>query len=156
MHDSIGFMSSEFYEKHDFICPSIYNFYNVISSGFATRKYFVYNMFMMEVNMAWSGKGQLVYCWTNYHLATSGQELYTPWMAEATAIFPLMNGVIGLYHWVPTRYDVYEYYIYGLYRLSQYAGMFDGNQVYVRPEPGYSSFMNTTPVLTCVLNGNNR
>ncbi len=155
MHDSTGFMSSEFYEKHAFICPSIYNFYNVTSPNPIARKYLGYNMFMMEANMAWSTKGQLVYCWTNYHPATSNQEPYAPWQAEATAIFPLMNGAIGLYHWVPTRYDVYEYYIYGLYRLSQYAGMFDGNQVYVRPEPGYASFMNMTPVWRGLVNGNN-
>jgi hypothetical protein len=151
MSDTSGFMNSNFYIKHDVLAPSIYNFYNVntITEG---RKYLAYNLFMMEVNQHWSTKGQLVYCWLNYHPSGSGTEAIEPWMAEATAIFPFMAGAMGLYPWLPRSYDTYEYFIYGLYRLSRYSDMFDGNQSYVIPEPAYDSFLNETPIWRGVVN----
>ncbi len=149
--DSSGFMNSNFYRKHEVLAPSIYNFYNVntISEG---RKYLAYNLFMMEVNQNWSTKGQLVYCWLNYHPNSSDTEAIEPWMAEATAIFPFMAGAMGLYPWLPRSYDSYEYFIYGLYRLSQYSDMFDGNQSYVIPKPAYYSFKNKSPIWRGVVN----
>jgi hypothetical protein len=107
---------------------------------------------MIEVNKNWSTKGQLVYCWLNYHPSSSNTEAIEPWMAEATAIFPFMAGAIGLYPWLPISYDTYEYFIYGLYRLSKYSDMFDGNQSYVVPEPAYYSFINESPLWRGVVN----
>jgi hypothetical protein len=59
---------------------------------------------------------------------------------------------MGLYPWFPESYDTYEYFIYGLYRLSQYSDMFDGNQSYVIPEPAYYSFINESPIWRGVVN----
>jgi hypothetical protein len=149
--DSTGIMNSFFYRQHDVIAPSIYNFYNVdtISEG---RKYLAYNLFVIEVNQNWSTKEQLVFCWNNYHPCCSNMEAIKPWMSEATAIFPFMGGAEGLYVWLPVSYDTYEYFIYGLYRLSLYSDMFDGNQSYVKPEPAYYSFINESPIWRGVVN----
>jgi hypothetical protein len=149
--DSSGIMNSNFYRKHDVLAPSIYNFYNVdsISEG---RKYLAYNLFVIEVNQNWSTKELLVYCWLNYHPSSSNMEAIKPWMSEATAIFPFMGGAEGLYVWDPASYDTYEYFIYGLYRLSLYSDMFDGNQSYVKPEPAYYSFINESPIWRGVVN----
>jgi hypothetical protein len=146
-----GFMNSNFYRLHDVLSPSIYNFYNVntIKVG---RKYLAYNLFTIEVNQQWSPKGQLVYCWLNYHPSSSDTEAIEPWMAEATAIFPFMAGAMGLYPWRPRSYDTYEYFIYGLFRLSKYSDMFDDNQSYVKPEPAYYSFNKKSPIWRGVVN----
>lgn len=154
MNGTSGFMNSDFYHKHDILGPSIYNFYNVNlrSEGL---KYLAYNLFTIEVNQHWSPKGQLVFCWLNYHPNSSDAEAIEPWMAEATAIFPFMAGAMGLYPWLPRSYDTYEYFIYGLYRLSQYSDMFDGNQSYVVPEPAYYSFINESPIWRGVVNKKN-
>ncbi len=151
MNDSSGFMNSNFYRKHDALGPSIYNFYNV-NTNREGRKYLAYNLFMLEVNQNWSPKDQLVYCWLNYHSSSSDAEAIEPWMAEATAIFPFMAGAMGLYPWIPLSYDTYEYFIYGLFRLSKYSDMFDGNQCYVKPEPAYHSFINKSPIWRGVVN----
>jgi len=152
MNDSSGFMNSHFYQLNDIIAPSCYYYHNVdsLSAGF---KYLASNLFNLEVNRAWSSKEQLVYVWLNYHPCCSNMEAIKPWMAEATAIFPFMDGVKGLYPWIPVSYDVYEYFIYGLYRLSAFSYMFDGNQTYVIPEPAHSSFVNQTPIWRGVVNG---
>lgn len=151
MTDSSGFMNSNFYDRHDIIAPSIYNFYNV-NTNREGRKYLAYNLFTLEVNQNWSTKGQLVYCWLNYHPSSSDTEAIEPWMAEATAIFPFMAGAKGLYPWSPQSYDTYEYFIHGLYRLSQYSDMFDGNQSYVIPEAAYYSFIHESPIWRGVVN----
>jgi len=154
MEDTSGFMNSWFYNLHDFICPSVYYFYDIDSVAAGT-KYLAYHLFQLEVNAAWSDKEQLVYCWLNY--TTTGQAI-KPWMAETTAIFPLMTGVIGLYPWKPAMpygYDSYEYFIKGLYRMSHFNEMFDGNESYIIPEPAHESFLNETPIWRAVVNGNN-
>jgi len=156
MQDTSGFMNSNFYNFHDIISPSVYYFYNVdsIATG---KKYLAYNLFQSEVNSAWSDKEQLVYCWLNYHSGSSYTEAIKPWMAEATAIFPLMTGISGLYPWKPATpygYDVYEYFIKGLYRLSQFNDMFDGNEQYIIPMPAHESFVNDLPIWRAVVNGN--
>lgn len=153
MNDSTGFMSSNFYELQDLIAPCIYNFYNV-ETTYKGRQYLAYNLFQIEVNQAWSDKGQLVYCWLNYHPSVTNMEAIAPWMAEATAIFPFMNGVANLYPWKPVSYDTYEYFIYGLYRLSQFSDMFDGNQTYVIPLAAAYAFKAELPVWRGVVNNN--
>ena len=153
MEDSSGFMNSVFYNSHDIICPSVYYFYNVDSVPIG-KKYLAYNLFQSEVNSVWSDKDQLVYCWLNYH--GSGSLAIKPWMAEATAIFPLMSGAKGLYPWKPVQpqgYDSYEYFIKGLYRLSQFNDFFDGNEIFVNPTPAHESFINSLPIWRGVVNG---
>ena len=151
MTDTGGFLNSNFYRNHEVIAPSIYNYYNV-NTNREGLKYLANNLFTIEVNQKWSTKGQLVYCWLNYHPSSSNMEAIEPWMAEATAIFPFMVGAIGLYPWKPQSYETYEYFIYGLYRLSQYSDMFDGNQSYVIPKPAYYSFINESPIWRGVVN----
>jgi len=154
MQDTSGFMNSVFYNYHDFICPSVYYFYNV-DSVMTADKYLAYNLFQSEVNAAWSEKDQLVYCWLNYHPCCSQKEAIKPYMAEATAIFPLMSGAMGLYPWkpaLPHGYDVYEYFIKGLYRLSMFNDFFDGNEIYVDPVSAHECFVNELPVWRAVVN----
>ena len=152
MNDSSGFMNSHFYQLNDWIAPSCYYYHNVDSLAIGL-KYIASNLFNIEVNQAWSNKNQLVYVWLNYHPCCSNMEAIKPWMAEATAIFPFMDGAKGLYPWIPVSYDVYEYFIYGLFRLSAFSYMFDGNQTYVIPEPAHNSFINQTPIWRGVVNG---
>jgi hypothetical protein len=64
-----------------------------------------------------------------------------------------MDGAKGIYPWIPVSYDSYEYFIYGLYRLSEYSYLFDGNQTIVIPEPAHYSFVNQTPIWRGVVNG---
>ena len=156
MEDSSGFMNSVFYNFHDIICPSVYYFYNVDSVPIG-KKYLAYNLFQSEVNAVWSDKDQLVYCWLNYH--GSGSHLPIKlWMSEATAIFPLMSGSVGVYPWKPVQpqgYDSYEYFIKGLYRLSQFNDFFDGDEIYVNPLSAHECFVNDLPIWRGVVNGYN-
>jgi len=157
MEDTTGMMNSTFYNLHDYICPSIYNFYNIDTTPIG-KKYLAYNLFQIEVNKEWSDKEQLVYCWLNYHSGSSYTEAIQPWMAEATAIFPFMSGIKGLYPWkpaLPYGYDSYEYFIKGLYRLSQFDHFFDGEEEYVSPWSAHTSFIYESPIWRGVANGNN-
>lgn len=157
MHDSTGQFKSNFYEHLEFLSPSIYNFYPVADEHPLSRKYLAYNLFQIEANAAWSEKPQLVFCWMNYHYCCSEGEAIEAWMAEATAIFPLMAGVEGLYPWLPLEpfgYETYEYFIHGLYRMSQFNDFFDGNETPVIPESAYDSYVKNLPVWRGVLNGN--
>ena len=149
--DSTGKINSSFFNFHDFISPSVYNFYNADSNSIGNQ-YLAYNLFSMEANAAWTNKDQLVYVWLNYHNCCSNLEAIQAWMAEATGIFPFMNGAKGVYPWIPAAYDTYEYFIYGLYRLSKYKDFFDGNQLYYRPESAHASFVNKTPIWRGVYN----
>lgn len=152
MNDSSGFMNSYFYRLNDMIAPSVYYYHNPDSIP-AGMKYLASNLFNLEVNKAWSNKDQLVYVWLNYHPCCSNMEAIKPWMAEATAIFPFMDGAYGIYPWLPVSYDSYEYFIYGLYRLSAFSDMFDGSQTYVVPMPAHYSFIHQTPIWRGVVNG---
>jgi len=156
MEDTTGLLNSTFYNLHDYISPSIYNFYNIDTTPIG-KKYLAYNLFQIEVNQAWSNKEQLVYCWLNYHSGSSYTEAIQPWMAEATAIFPFMSGIRGLYPWkpaLPYGYDSYEYFIKGLYRLSQFDHFFDGEEEYVSPWSAHTSFLYSSPIWRGVANGN--
>jgi len=156
MQDTSGWMNSNFYNFHDFICPSVYYFYNVDTIPVG-KKYLAYNLFQQEVNAAWNDKNQLVYCWLNYHGSSSATFEIKPWMAEATAIFPFMSGAMGLYPWkpaLPHGYDAYEYFIKGMYRLSQFSDFFDGSGGFVIPEPAHESFSNDLPIWRGIVKGN--
>ena len=152
MNDSSGFMNSYFYRLNDMIAPSVYYYHNPDSIP-AGLKYLASNLFNLEVNRAWSSKDQLVYVWLNYHPCCSNMEAIKPWMAEATAIFPFMDGAYGIYPWLPVSYDSYEYFIYGLYRLSAFSDMFYGTQTYVIPVPAHYSFIHQTPIWRGVVKG---
>jgi len=156
MQDSSGWMNSNFYNFHDFICPSVYYFYNVDTIP-AGKKYLAYNLFQQEVNRVWSDKEQLVYCWLNYHGSSSARFEIKPWMAEATAIFPLMSGAMGLYPWkpaLPHGYEAYEFFIKGLYRLSKFNNFFDGSGEIIIPEPAHQSFTYDLPIWRGIVKGN--
>lgn len=155
MEDTAGFMNSEFYNLHDIICPSVYYFYDLDSLEIG-KKYLAYNLFQSEANAIWSDKEQLVYCWLNYTSNYYGVPVQ-PWVAEATAIFPLMSGAMGLYPWkphLPDGYDSYEYFVKGLFRLSQFNEFFDGNGIYITPTPARESFVNEQPLWRGIVQGN--
>ncbi|MCH7568729.1 MAG: hypothetical protein IIA87_04885, partial [Nanoarchaeota archaeon] len=124
--------------------------------------YLAYQAFAIEVNDVWMksivGEGQekssiqfqwLLFCDFNQAQCTDRFKPIRPHMAHATAIFPYFSGAEGVWLWdnansgnypigsgagIPgMKYEVYEHYVYGLYRLSRYnTEFFDGNyQIYI-------------------------
>ncbi len=97
-------------------------------------------------------------------------EFIEPTMAEAVAIFPYFSGAKGT--WLYGEHNnsqvadttclaIWEYYINGLYRLSQHNHMFEGTyQVYI-PEPAHTTLENAVfnsieePIWRGIVNGSN-
>jgi hypothetical protein len=86
-----------------------------------------------------------------------------PFQAQATAIFPFFSGAKGLWLWEngglansrQENYAAYENFIYGLYRLSEFKDMFEGDYELVIPESARDLMTSKKPVWRGVVkNGN--
>ncbi|MCU0327185.1 MAG: T9SS C-terminal target domain-containing protein, partial [Spirosomaceae bacterium] len=85
-----------------------------------------------------------------------------PYMAEATAIFPFFSGANGLWLWDDPlnhnrdeNFGLYEHFINGLYRLSLYKNMFEGNYELVIPTPARDYNDTQKPIWRGVFKDNN-
>ncbi|GAB4017669.1 hypothetical protein GCM10028808_49730 [Spirosoma migulaei] len=135
VQDSLGRgIGGPYYDQLDALSPSAYYYYDYPNP--LAKDYLAYLLFQIEVNRAWSTKPVVPWVWLRYHDSSSSfPNFIQPFMAEATAIFPFFSGASGLWLWEnPTltgtrtdTYAAYEYFTHGLYRLSHFADMFQGN-----------------------------
>ncbi|WP_375445133.1 T9SS type A sorting domain-containing protein [uncultured Fibrella sp.] len=141
--DSTGtYLGGPFYDQLDFLAPSVYYYYNYdpVRPSPLAGDYLAYTLFQIEANRAWSERAAIrkpvvPFVWMRFHDCCGNYPAFIqPQMAEATAIFPFFAGAKGLWFWdelnlSTTRQDVhaaYEYFIHGLYRLSQFNSQFQG------------------------------
>lgn len=141
--DSTGtYLGGAFYNQLDFLAPSVYYYYNYdpVRPNPLAGDFLAYTLFQIEANRAWSERAAsrkpvIPFVWMRFHDCCGNYPAFIqPQMAEATAIFPFFAGAKGLWFWdqlslSTTRQDVhaaYEYFIHGLYRLSQFNSQFQG------------------------------
>lgn len=161
MQDDNGNVGGSFYNKMDILTPSAYYFYPYENPY--GKDYLSYLLFQIEVNRAWSDKPIVPFIWLRYHDSYTPGSLQIPsFMAEATAIFPFFSGAKGLWLWEngyfetarQENYATYEHFIYGLYRLSRFGDMFEGNHELVIPQSARDNMEQKTPLWRGVVKGN--
>jgi hypothetical protein len=160
--DSTGqAVGGPYYSQLDALSPSAYYFYDY-PNPFASD-YLPYLLFQVEVNRAWSNKPVVPLVWLRYHNSSNFYPNFVqPFMAEATAIFPVFSGAAGLWLWEEpnlenTRTDVYaayEHFTHGLYRLSQFTDMFQGSYERVIETPARDLMDKQLPVWRGIVKGN--
>ncbi len=161
--DSTGrAIGGPYYNQLDALSPSAYYYYDYPNP--LAKDYLAYLLFQVEVNRAWSNKPVVPWVWLRYHDSSSDYPKFVqPFMAEATAIFPFFSGASGLWLWdnpglEQTRTDVhaaYEHFTHGLYRLSRFADMFQGNYERVIETPARDLMDKQMPVWRGVVKNNN-
>ncbi len=156
-----GKVGGPFYDQLDALAPSAYYYYDYPNP--LASDYLGYLLFQVEVNRAWSPKPVIPYVWMRYHESTvPDNHFIQPFMAEATAIFPFFSGAKGLWLWdnigIPNVrqeiYTAYESFIHGLYRLSRFADMFQGDYELVIETPARDLVANQLPVWRGVYKNN--
>lgn len=148
-----GRIGGSFDEQMDILTPSAYYFYPYDNP--LGKDYLSYLLFQIEVNRAWSDKDIIPFVWLRFHNSFDpDMNFIPPFMAEATAIFPLMSGANGLWLWDSNffertqqqNYASYEHFIYGLYRLSQFSDMFEGDYELVIPQSARDHMVQRNPI----------
>jgi hypothetical protein len=147
------------YNIQNLITPSAY-FYFDYPHPFA-GEYLSYLLFQIEVNQAWTNKELMLFVWRKYSFnqAVLGKNI-KPWMAEAMAIFPLVAGAKGIWFWEDPFAETedlanYEYFTKGLYRLSKFKSIFEGDYKIIQDLSAREYNQNKKPIWRGVLNGNN-
>jgi Secretion system C-terminal sorting domain len=147
------------YNNQDFYAPSAYYYYDYPSP--LAPDYLAYLLFQIEVNRAWTTKPIIPFVWLRYSYTSQFVKKFVkPFMAEATAIFPFFSGANGLWLWEDPAtfrndesFASYEYFINGLYRLSQYKAMFSGNYELVIQTPAREYVDTRKPIWRAVAKG---
>ena len=160
--DSTGQMvGGPFYSQLDALSPSAYYYYDYPNQ--LANDYLAYLLFQVEANRAWSNKPVVPWVWLRYHNSSRYYPNFIqPFMAEATAIFPFFSGAAGLWLWDEPnsgqgRTDVfaaYEHFTHGLYRLSRFADMFQGQYELVIETPARDLMDKQLPVWRGVAKSN--
>ena len=153
-------LGGQAYTNQDFYSPSAYYYYDYPNP--LAPDYLAYLLFQIEVNRAWTSKPIIPFVWLRFSYTTQFvKKFIRPFMAEATAIFPFFSGANGLWLWddpgtfkTDESYVTYEYFINGLYRLSQYKDMFLGNYELVIPTPAREYVDTRKPIWRAVAKGN--
>jgi hypothetical protein len=162
MQDNAGKIGGNFYNAMDFLSPSPYYYYGYDNP--IGKDYLSYLLFSIESNAAWSDKPIIPFVWLRVHDSYDPNiPLITDFMAEATAIFPFFSGAKGLWLWEnpflsaerQENYGPYEHFIYGLYRLSQFKDMLDGNYQLVIPMSARDNMEQQNPVWRGIVKGQN-
>ena len=150
-----------FYSQLDALSPSAYYYYDYPNQ--LAEDYLAYLLFQVEANRAWSTKPVVPWVWLRYHNTTQYYPNFIqPFMAEATAIFPFFSGAAGLWLWDELSsaqnrsqvYAAYEHFTHGLYRLSRFADMFQGQYELVIETPARDLMDKQLPVWRGVAKGN--
>ena len=152
MRDTLsGKVGGSFYNNLDFLTPSCYYFYNYNDP--LGKDYLAYILFVVEANRYWSDKDIIPFVWLRYHNAFNPTKPFVPkFVAEATAIMPFFSGAKGLWLWDDPvennsfNYATYEYFIGGLYRLSQFKRFFEGNYELIIPQPAIENAKSQTAI----------
>lgn len=161
MQDDNGNIGGSFYNHMDLLMPSAYYYYPY-ENPFG-KDYLSYLLFQIEVNKAWSTKPVVPFLWLRYHDSfVAGSPQIPSFIAEATAIFPFFSGAKGLWLWdnpqfensAQQNYATYEHFIYGLYRLSQFSDMFEGDYQLVIPQSARDHMVAQNPIWRGVVKGN--
>ncbi|MCF0075163.1 T9SS type A sorting domain-containing protein [Dyadobacter sp. CY261] len=151
--DNAGKIGGSFYNAMDFLSPSPYYYYGYDHP--IGKDYLSYLLFSIESNAAWSDKPIIPFLWLRVHDSyDANTPMITDFMAEATAIFPFFSGAKGLWIWenpfLPSdrqeNYGPYEHFIYGLYRLSQFKEMLEGDYELVIPMSARDNMEQQNPV----------
>jgi hypothetical protein len=146
-------IGGEVANRQDFFSPSAYYYYDYPHP--LAPDYLAYLLFQIEVNKTWAPNKPIIpFVWLRYSYVTdAAQKFIKPFMAEATAIFPFFSGANGLWLWDDPalfnnneNFASYEYFINGLYRLSQFKDMFTGNYQLVIPQPAHNYIDNRKPI----------
>lgn len=147
------------YDAQNFITPSAYFYYDY-PHPFA-GEYLSYLLFQIEVNQAWTNKDLMLFVWRKYSFnqGVLGKNIQ-PWMAEAMAIFPLVGGAKGIWFWEDPFAETedlanYEYFTKGLYRLSKFKSIFEGDYKIIQTISAREYNETKGPIWRGVLNGNN-
>ncbi|MFY7908740.1 MAG: T9SS C-terminal target domain-containing protein, partial [Emticicia sp.] len=148
------------YDNQDFYSPAAYYYYDFPNP--LAPDYLAYLLFQIEVNRAWTNKPIIPFVWLRYSYTPQFvKKFIRPFMAEATAIFPFFSGAKGLWLWDDPgtfsnneNYATYEYFINGLYRLSQYKEMFTGNYELVIQTTARDYVDTRKPIWRAVAKGN--
>jgi hypothetical protein len=160
-NDDEGKVGGGYFDAMNIQAPSIYYYYGYDNP--IGKDYLSYLLFHIEVNRAWSNKPVIPFVWLRIH---DSYDPSTPFvsnfMAEATAIFPFFSGAKGLWLWEnpgfpggrQENYAPYEHFIYGLYRLSQFKDMFEGNYELVINQSARDHMELQNPLWRGVVNGN--
>ena len=160
--DNSGKIGGSYYNEFDIIAPSPYYYYG-FDSPFG-KDYLSYLLFHIEVNRAWSNKPVIPFVWLRIHDSYDpNTPMITPFMAEATAIFPFFSGASGLWLWEnpffpgdrQENYTAYERFIYGLYRLSEFKDMFEGTHELVIPQSARDNMVLQNTIWRGVVKGSN-
>ncbi|AEI50950.1 T9SS type A sorting domain-containing protein [Runella slithyformis] len=160
MRDTLsGKVGGPFHNQLNFLTPSCYYYYDYNTSPFG-KDYLAYILFVIEANRAWSTKPIIPFVWLRYHDAFNPTIPFVPnFVAEATAIFPFFSGAKGLWLWEgpldsrQDNYAVYEYFIAGLHRLSQFKNFFEGDNELVIPQPAVESAKSKSAIWRGVIKG---
>jgi hypothetical protein len=159
--DNTGKVGGSLYDALDFLSPSPYYYYGYDHP--IGKDYLSYLLFNIESNVAWSNKPVIPFVWMRIHDSYDPNTPFiTPFMAEATAIFPFFSGAKGLWLWEnpffpgnrQENYGVYEYFIHGLYRLSAFKNMFEGSYQLVIPQSARDHMEQQNPIWRGVVKGN--
>lgn len=151
--DNAGKTGGSFYNALDFLSPSPYYYYGYDNP--IGKDYLSYLLFSIEANAAWSDKPVIPFVWLRVHDSYDpNTPMISNFMAEATAIFPFFSGAKGLWIWEnpffpgnrQENYGAYEHFIYGLYRLSQFNDMLQGNYELVIPMSARDHMEQQNPV----------
>lgn len=162
MQDNNGKIGGTFYNGITSLTPSPYYYYGYNNP--IGKDYLTYLLFQIEVNKAWSDKPIIPFVWMRIHDSfDSTVPLIPAFQAQATAIFPFFSGAKGLWLWENTgiadsrqeNYATYENFIYGLYRLSEFKDMFEGNYDLVIPESARDLMTSKKPVWRGVVKDGN-
>ncbi|PSL24762.1 T9SS type A sorting domain-containing protein [Dyadobacter jiangsuensis] len=162
MQDNAGKIGGSFYNAMDFLSPSPYYYYGYDHP--IGKDYLSYLLFSIEANAAWSNKPIIPFVWLRVHDSYDPNiPLITDFMAEATAIFPFFSGAKGLWLWEnpflsadrKENYAPYEHFIYGLYRLSQFKDMLEGDYQLAIPMSARDNMEQQNPVWRGIVKGQN-
>lgn len=163
MKDTItNLTGGKFYQQNTFLAPSAYFCYEYNSLKYSN---IAYQLFQVEANVARSNKDVMLFQWLTYNKcqesSTYGFNVnIKKYLAEAQGIFPFFSGAKGLWLWegpyTPdnVNYSIYESYIYGLYRLSEFKDFFTGNYRLVIPKTAYDHFKDQDAIWRGVVKGN--
>lgn len=159
--DDAGKIGGQYFNELDVQAPSPYYYYGYDNP--IGKDYLSYLLFHIEVNRAWSSKPVIPFVWLRIHDSYDPSiPLISTFMAEATAIFPFFSGAKGLWLWEnpfpgdrQENYAPYEYFIYGLYRLSAFKDMFEGSYELVINQSARDHMELQNPIWRGVVKGNN-
>lgn len=153
MQDNSGKLGGNFYGAINSLTPSPYYYYGYESP--IGKDYLTYLLFQIEANRAWTDKPIIPFVWMRIHDSFDPTvPMITAFQAQATAIFPFFSGANGLWLWENSfyetgrqeNYSTYENFIYGLYRLSEFKDMFEGNHELVIPTSARDLMTSKKPV----------